>query len=252
MIFDGPPTQPAVLGHRGFGAGQPGGPGGYRENTMPAYRAAAAAGLAGIELDVQRSRDGQLMVAHDPVTADGAALVTQAAAGLAAAGILRFEDVLAELPASLAINIDVKTIMDDALDPPDQRTGALLAAVLRRHAGERRLLVTSFDPGLVAYLRDQAIPDVALGLLAVENFPARYAIPAAVALGLSAVSLHTTTLGLGPRRGPEPEAVIGAAHRAGLAVLAWCPGPADAVRLATAGVDAVCVDDVPGVLAALG
>jgi glycerophosphoryl diester phosphodiesterase len=250
MIFDG---APAVVGHRGFGVGQPGG---HRENSMSAYRAAVAAGLPWIELDVQRSRDRQLVIAHDPVTADGAFLVTRTAAELAAAGILRFEDVLADLPADLAINVDVKTIMEDALDPPAERTGALLAATLRRHAGQRRLLVTSFDPGLVVYLRDQALPDVALGLITVENFPSQHAVPAAVALGLAAVSLHTSTLGLRPDRpsrpGRGPAEVIGAAHRAGLEVLAWSPSPADATRLAAAGADAVCVDDVPGVLAALG
>jgi glycerophosphoryl diester phosphodiesterase len=250
MIFDG---KPAVVGHRGFGAGQSGGP---HENTMPAYRAAAAHGLPWIELDVQRSQDGQLVIAHDPVTADGAFLVTRTADELAAAGILRFEDVLAELPADLAINVDVKTILQDALDPLPERTGALLAAVLRRHAGQRRLLVTSFDPGLVVYLRDEALPEVALGLITLENFPSGHAIPAAVALGLSVVSLHTSTLGLRPDRPPRPgrgpDEVIGAAHRAGLEVLAWSPGPADSARLAAAGVDAVCVDDAPGVLATLG
>jgi glycerophosphoryl diester phosphodiesterase len=250
MIFTG---NPAVIGHRGFGAGQPGG---HRENSMAAYRAAVTHGLPWIELDVQRSRDGQLVIAHDPVTADGTFLVTRTAAQLAAAGILRFEDVLAELPADLAINVDVKTIIQDALDPPAERTGALLAAALRRHAGQRQLLVTSFDPGLVVYLRDQALPEVALGLITVENFPSRHAFPAAVALGLDVVSLHTSTLGLRPDRPPRPGSgpaeIIDAAHRAGLEVLAWAPGPADAARLAAAGADAVCVDDVPGVLALLG
>ena len=47
------------------------------------------------------------------------------------------------------------------------------------------------------------------------------------------------------------ERVIDMAHRAGLEVLAWVPNPADAVGLARAGADALCVDDVPGVLAAL-
>ena len=47
------------------------------------------------------------------------------------------------------------------------------------------------------------------------------------------------------------EQAIDAAHQAGLEVLVWSPGPADAVRLASAGADALCVNDVPGVLAAL-
>jgi glycerophosphoryl diester phosphodiesterase len=45
--------------------------------------------------------------------------------------------------------------------------------------------------------------------------------------------------------------VISQAHRAGLEVLAWSPTPEMAVRLASAGADALSVEDVPGVLAAL-
>ena len=37
----------------------------YPENTMQAFRAAFAAGADGIELDVQLSRDGQLVIIHD-------------------------------------------------------------------------------------------------------------------------------------------------------------------------------------------
>ena len=47
------------------------------------------------------------------------------------------------------------------------------------------------------------------------------------------------------------ETVIGLAHQAGLEVLAWSPTPEMAVRLASAGADALTVDDIPGVLAAL-
>jgi glycerophosphoryl diester phosphodiesterase len=249
VIFDG---EPAVVGHRGFGAGEPGG---YRENTLASYQAAVSHGLSWIELDVQRSRDGQLMVAHDPVTADGAFVVTRTADELAAAGTLRFDDVLAELPGDVALDVDVKTILEDALDPAGERTGALLADTLRKHAGERRLLVSSFDPGVLRYLRDQDLPGVPLGLITGPNFPSWQAIPAAAGLGLAAICLHTGSFGL--HRDPprladrSPEQVINAAHRAGLEVLTWSPGPADAARLAAAGADAVCVDDVPGVLAVL-
>ena len=47
-----------VFAHRGYS-------GKYPENTMQAFRAAFAAGADGIELDVQLSRDGQLVIIHD-------------------------------------------------------------------------------------------------------------------------------------------------------------------------------------------
>ena len=50
-----------VLGHRGASATHP-------ENTITAFRAALAAGAAGVELDVRRSADGALVVRHDAHT----------------------------------------------------------------------------------------------------------------------------------------------------------------------------------------
>ena len=47
-----------VAGHRGLSAR-------YPENTMPSFRAALEAGLDMIEMDVHRTKDGQLIVMHD-------------------------------------------------------------------------------------------------------------------------------------------------------------------------------------------
>jgi glycerophosphoryl diester phosphodiesterase len=128
---------------------------------------------------------------------------------------------------------------------------------LRHQAHGRRFFVSSFDPGLLMALRDRqdAIGRVPLGLIAWLNFPSRHGVAAAVSLGLDAICMHTGTFGLRLER-PRPadhsvERVIAIAHQAGLEVLAWVPDPAEAVRLARAGADAFCVDDVPGVLAAL-
>lgn len=251
MIFD---PKPAIVGHRGFGAGERGG---YRENTLESYLAAVDHGLTWIELDVQRSLDGQLVIRHDPVTRAGDFVVAQSADELAAAGVPRFEDIMAALPPQVAVNIDVKTITEDAVDPPERRTAVLVAAALRRHAGRRRLFVSSFDPSLLVYLRNQddfpaRIP---LGLITWLNFPVWHALPAAVGLGLDAVCLHTGTLAMHreqPRRQDHTiEKVVSVAHQAGLEVLAWCPAPEAAVRLAAAGADALSVNDVPEVVAAL-
>jgi len=42
-----------------------------RENTLPSFAAALAAGAQGIELDVHTTADGVVVVHHDPVTGDG-------------------------------------------------------------------------------------------------------------------------------------------------------------------------------------
>jgi len=250
MIFD---SKPSIVGHRGFGAGNPGG---YRENTVASFLAAVACGLYWVELDVHRSRDGQLMVCHDPVAPSGGAVVTRTAADLEADGVATLADVLTALPADVAVNIDVKTIINDAVDPPVYRTHALVADLLHQHQ-TRRFLVSSFDPSVVVYLasRRDALGEVALGLIAGPGLPARHAIPAAANLGLDAVCLYTELLNLRSQHGGpavlSPKRIVQTAHQAGLEVLAWSPDPPDAVQLAADGVDAVCVNDIPGVQAAL-
>ena len=246
MIFE---TKPTIVGHRGFGSGTRGG---YRENTLESYRAAVAHGLSWIELDVRRSLDGQLVIWHDPVTPDGEFIAGRTAGELTGSGILRLEDAMAALPPGVAVNIDVKTIIEDALDPPHRRTGALVAEALGRYADQRRLFVSSFDPSLLIYLKERkdTLPGVPLGLITWLNFPVWHAIPAAANLGLDAVCLHTGTFGQRPVEVPV-ETVIGQAHQAGLEVLVWSPTPEMAVRLASAGADALTVNDIPGVLAAL-
>lgn len=71
-----------VIAHRGASAVAP-------ENTMSAFRAAIASGADGIELDVQATADGQLVVIHDVTldrTTDRAGAVFETdAAGVASA-----------------------------------------------------------------------------------------------------------------------------------------------------------------------
>lgn len=55
---DGLPRRPLTIAHRGASAEAP-------ENTLAAVRRAVALGADAIELDVQRSRDGALIVMHD-------------------------------------------------------------------------------------------------------------------------------------------------------------------------------------------
>ena len=59
------------VAHRGFSSH-------YPENTMLAFEHAVAAGCEGIELDVQLSKDGQVVIIHDEMvdrTTDGTGLV---------------------------------------------------------------------------------------------------------------------------------------------------------------------------------
>jgi glycerophosphoryl diester phosphodiesterase len=122
LIFE---YKPSVVGHRGSGAGQPDG---YQENSLEAFLAAAVSGVPWVELDARRSSDGELMLWHDPVTPDGELILAQTAEKLAAKGIVRLDEVLALLPANVGVDVDVKTVIEDATDPEPHRTHALIAA----------------------------------------------------------------------------------------------------------------------------
>lgn len=251
--FQGPlfAPRPTVVGHRGLGGGVVDN---CAENTVGSYLAAVAYGLRWVEVDVRRSGDDQLVVHHDPTTPDGKFIIEQPAAAVEGKGVARLAEILDALPGAIGVNVDVKTELEDAVCPPDRRTGALLAPVLARESGRRPLFVSSFDPALLLELRE-SVPGTPLGLITWVHFPLRHAVPAAAHLGMQAVCLHSGSLGPNPvEHGPVHRPVdysVRIAHEAGLEVLAWCPDPESALRFADADVDAVCVNDVPGVLEAL-
>jgi glycerophosphoryl diester phosphodiesterase len=244
VIFD---VKPTVVGHRGFGSGAARG---YRENSLEAFLAAVASGATWVELDVRRSSDDELVAWHDPRTPAGLPVVSRTASQLAAEGIVGLAAVLSALPAGVGVDIDVKTVLDDARDPESRRTHALVAGALGVRKGTRPVLVSSFDPSVPLYLRNRAglAGEVGLGLITSQALPPDLAVAAAVNLGLNAVCLHVSSLGLD---GGGAARAIEVAHQAGLEVMTWTATPAEAVRAAAVGIDAVCVDDVPGTLAAL-
>jgi glycerophosphoryl diester phosphodiesterase len=118
VIFD---VKPTVVGHRGFGSGATAG---YRENSVESFLAAAASGVTWVELDVRRSSDGELVVWHDPRSAAGRLVIGQTAEQLAAEGIVTLAEVLRALPAAVGVDIDVKTVIEDATEPASRRAGA--------------------------------------------------------------------------------------------------------------------------------
>ncbi|MGZ4595215.1 MAG: glycerophosphodiester phosphodiesterase [Actinomycetes bacterium] len=240
--------RPSVVGHRGLGRGVVQG---HRENTLGSLLAAVDAGVDWVELDVTRSADDVLVVHHNPTTADGTFLVTRTAAQLAADGVATLEESLETLPADVAVDVDVKSILDDAAREPAAGTVGLLTKALRRESERRPLLVTSFDAAALVRLHEE-VPGAAYGLLTWLDFPLRIAVPMAAHLGMSVVGVHHRSFGAnpgepGPVHHPAAESVA-VAHEAGLEVLAWCPGPADVVAMVAAGVDAVVVNDVPQML----
>ncbi len=242
---------PTVISHRGYGKGAPKR---FAENSLPAFLEAVRQGVDWVEVDVRRTADDALFVLHAPTGPDGMFVADLGCAAVRAAGVLALADLLAALPDRVGVVFDVKTSLEDALRPPGTTTAGLLLPVLAGQRGRRPLLVTSFDPAALLLVGERA-PGVARGLLTWISFPLRKAIPAAAGLGVEVLSAHWKSFGPnGTDSAPvhrDAAYSVDVAHRAGLQVMAWCPGPEAGAALVAAGVDALIVDDVPGTLALL-
>jgi glycerophosphoryl diester phosphodiesterase len=207
-----------------------------------------------VELDVTRSADDKLFVNHNPSTPEGDFINELRADVLRKQGFPRVEDIFDALPPHVSVNVDVKSALEDATTRARRTTFGLLAPVLRREQQRRQLFVSSFDVGALMHLKKH-VPGLPLGLIGWIRFPLRMAVSAAAHLGLDVVCLHSESFGPNDferaRVHRSPQYSIQQAHDAGLEVLGWCPDASETRQLVKAGIDAVCVNDVAGVLAAV-
>lgn len=243
--LDGP--RPRLFGHRGASAALP-------ENTLPAFARALDDGADRLEMDVHATRDGHVVVLHDPTvdrTTDGAGEVramTLAELQKLDAGhhfraadgsfphrgqgirVPTLEEVLAAFPEA-PINIEVKQ------DEP-----AIEAEVLRvlDAAGARdRVLLTAERLPLMERLR-AAAPDVTTGMSAEEvmEFLGR--------LGDATFRPRGAALQVPPSFGDlqiVTAATVAAAHAIGLEVHVWTINDeAEMERLLDLGVDGIMTD----------
>jgi glycerophosphoryl diester phosphodiesterase len=226
-----------VIAHRGASAAFP-------ENTLAAFAGAVAQGADGVELDVRRTADQRLAVAHDDALADGRVLVETAYADL--------PDDITELATALdvcaplgVVNIEIKNWPDDKDFDPQAQLAASVVALLdeRGELDDGRNLISCFHLPTVDRVHELA-PGLATAWLLGLVEDAGELIDKAAERGHVAVHPHHVFV---------DEDFVARAHAAGLAVNTWtCDDPDRIEWLAEVGVDAV-VTNVPDVaLAALG
>jgi len=236
------PGRPLVLGHRGASAEAP-------ENTLAAFRLAAAQGADGVELDVWRCGSGEVVVIHDEDTARTCgerlpvpetplarlrALDAGAWKGARFAGerVPLLAEALEALPGAI-VNVELKARRRGG----DAGLARAVAAVIAQARAEARVLVSSFDFSLVAAFREAA-PRVATGLLFEPAWHRALRVPLAT-WRLRPSALH-------PDRALCTPARLAAWVAAGRAVNAWTvDDPAEVARLAGAGVAAL-ICNAPG------
>lgn len=168
-------TRPLNLAHRGACAVAP-------ENTLSAFRRAIELGADGIELDVQLSADGAVVVCHnfevDQTSNGHGRIVAKSLAELkeldfggwfgpqfAGERIPTLDEVFDHLGPAVLVNIELKT--------ESLRSSGLEAAVADLIARRRlydRVIVSSFNPIALWRLR-RLETRIAVGLLYAPNLP---------------------------------------------------------------------------------
>ena len=222
-------SRPLVFAHRGGSALAP-------ENTLAAFANGLSLGADGIELDVHLSRDGQVVVHHDP-TVDRTTQSTGAVAGMTTDDLARLD--VPTLAAVLALFRDPRVIIELKVN-----TAELASAVVD------------------VVRRADAVDRVCLGSFGLRVLRAARAIEPAIATSAAREevrwALYRSWIGWPTRRAPYagfqvPELAgttrvvsrrfVDAAHRAGHGVQVWTVDTEDAARrLLGFGVDALITD----------
>jgi glycerophosphoryl diester phosphodiesterase len=209
---------PVAIAHRGDPIGE-------RENTLPAFAAAVRAGADMVEIDLRRSRDGEIVVLHDPTLARlwgvDRAVADLDADELAAIGhgdvrIPLLRDVLAAVGVPLMVDFTSRAVVEGALE------------AVRAHGAMERCLFVTGNVEALRMLRALA-PEARIGVTWVEpGLP-----PAAVLAELAAEYWNPTFRLITPEH-------VDAVHALGRKVSTWTVDePADMARVAAAGVDAI-------------
>jgi glycerophosphoryl diester phosphodiesterase len=228
-----------VYAHRGARREAP-------ENTVPAFRRALELGADGVELDVRRTRDGELVVRHD---ADGPLGVwaehTLAEIRAADPAIPVLAEALDACRGAI-VNVEIKNSPRDADWDPSDQAADLLVGCLAGRDGDDRVLVSSFDLPTIDRVRSLA-PHLPTALLTQRGDPLEGLL---IAESHGHPVFHPSVRQLGGRKAG---ALVVRAHERAVAVNAWTGNdPGEIARLAAAGIDGICTDVPDVALSVLG
>jgi glycerophosphoryl diester phosphodiesterase len=240
-----------LYAHRGASAEAP-------ENTLPAFERALAIGVDALELDVHQTRDGHPVVSHDPTAARMAGrpvawkqldlaearrldlgwgfVAPDGSRPFAGRGVRipTFDELLAELPAEVVLNVDLK-----------QATPSMVPAmleVIRRRRAAHRVVLASFHYRTLLEVRRRGYPGPTA--LSQPEVMAVLGTPRAL---LARLPYLGTCAQVPVRAGPIVLAgprFLARCHGLGMRVDFWTINdPGEARRLLALGADGIMTDD---------
>jgi glycerophosphoryl diester phosphodiesterase len=222
---------PRIIAHRGAS-------GHAYENSLSAFRRAVELNADGVELDVHASRDGALLVHHDPHVSGIGSIGQLPASAFREYRLPNGEPIptlteaLAQLPG-LEVWVEVKTL------PPgcDER----LLTVLDNGPSPGRYGVHSFDHRIIARLGERR-PELRRGvLMASYLLDTSWVLRAA---GADTLWMETHLI---------DDELVRDLHADGFELIAWTADEAGEIRrLSALGVDAICGNYPDRIRAALG
>lgn len=230
-------ARPIVVAHRGNSSVAP-------QNTLVALEAAWRAGADAVEIDLQLSADGEIVVIHDD-TVDATTSGTGRVSDLSLAGLRALDagswfsphyggqqvptlgevlDLVASRPGT-----DLLLELKDTWSAAD--AARVTDAIDTAGLGDR-VVVQSFHPSTVAALRDVA-PHLPRGLLVWEGHPGAVAL-----VDELGVACCNPSVGLARSTG-----LVADLHAKGLRVMVWtADDPEEWAALEALGVDAIITD----------
>jgi len=223
-----PPDPFLIFGHRGASAHA-------RENSVAAFRLAAAQGADGVELDVRRTADGELVVHHDTAIAGVGTIVDLTGSELRqqAPDLATFTEAMTACEG-LIVNVEIKNSPMDPDFDPDDGVAAEVVEWIHDHGWADRVVISSFNPATADRVR-QLSGRVATGQLVDPGADAAQQLLIAHQRGHRALHPHITSLT------DTPELAS-----------AWTVDDPGAIRaLRDAGVTGVITNDPAGAVAAI-
>lgn len=224
------------IGHRGAAGTAP-------ENTLASMRRALALGVDGIEFDIHRSKDGALVVIHDPTldrTTNGTGTIAELTldeirdydAGswkgpeFTGERIPTLSELVRAVPAPARLFLELKA---GSSVYPDIEVD--LARFLQRNDLLDRVQVSSFDHFALRRLRE-LLPYLQTGML----YSCKPIDPISMARACGASALHPNWTALSPE-------LVASSHQAGLPVNVWTPNTEAAIAYCLElGVDGIITD----------